>query len=187
MSADKNYATLEVLTQTIHSITPHQQSLILRFAKTVPLSDSYPDHRDLFNEAILRCLDGRRLWPTAVDFIAFILEVMRSISYADRQNQSSQKRLPYSIEFMYDDSLAEQGIYAISAEECYERKKKINKMIRRLERLGNHCEDDPIAMHLIRGRAEGLRYDDLRRLHGISFIEHEAARKRISRRLKYIP
>nr|WP_159105258.1 hypothetical protein [Herbaspirillum sp. B39] len=183
----KNYATLEVLTKIIQSLTPTQQANILHFARSIPLSESYPDHRDLFHEAILRCLEGRRNWPLSIAFSTFILEVMKSISYADRENPRSQKQLFNIGDLSDEEFLGEQGIYAESAQACYEQKKKISEMIRRLEKLGKSCEDDPIAMHLIRGRAEGLRSNNLIQLHGMSFIEHDAARKRIERRIKQIP
>jgi DNA-directed RNA polymerase specialized sigma24 family protein len=51
-----------------------------RFAQLRSLRLPLLNWSDLLNEAIVRVLDGSRLWPPDVDFIVFLLQSIRSIA-----------------------------------------------------------------------------------------------------------
>lgn len=123
-----------------------------------------PSHAppDLVNEAWLRALDGRRVWPRSVGVVKFMDGVMRSIAWEWRANPGHADVDPDTIPT--SDPSVEMSL---------EMKKILTKF-----------NDDPIAQKMITGLAEGLRGEELKLLCELTEKEYETIRKKIRRRLE---
>jgi DNA-directed RNA polymerase specialized sigma24 family protein len=128
-----------------------------RYAKITPY-----EAEDLYQEALLRTMEGRRKWPKGLAATAFFLGVMCSIAWEWKRK---------------DDPLDKD----IQDEEVGERPL--------LDR--NHAmtiikafDDDPIAKEILLAMAEGARGEELLKLSGLSPTDYESKRKKIRRRIE---
>ena len=122
---------------------------------------------DVLNEAIVRVLDGSRPWPPEVPLLAFLSGVMRSI--CDDHWRRARRELARS----------EEPVDAVE-EADPERTLAAAQALAEVNRL---FANDPCALKIIAGLAEGLDAREICRLYGLSEREYDTARKRMRRAL----
>ena len=132
---------------------------------------------DLLQEAITRVLTGQREKPEDVAMIAFLAGIMRSLR-ADhiRRARRGMKR---------DDPrwLGREQREAAEHEVLDPRADPERELIAadELEKIRQLFAEDPVALHIIDGLAEGLTAEQIRARHGINRTDYDSARKRMRR------
>jgi DNA-directed RNA polymerase specialized sigma24 family protein len=125
---------------------------------------------DLLQEAFARVLNGSRRVPPDVPVDAFMAGVMRSIRAECWRKRSRHADPASSRETMEaPDPAADPERAALAEEE-----------LKSIERL---FEDDPLALNILEGLADGLSAEEIRGRYGISNTGYDSARKRMRRAL----
>jgi len=129
-----------------------------QYAPMTPYGD-----KDLFQEACLRAMDGRRKWPRALLATTFFWQVMRSIAWEWKRKGDDP----------LDEDIGDKGagertllnrIYAMEIIKAF--------------------DDDPIAQNILVARMKGARGEELRKLSGLSPKDYESKIKNIRRRIE---
>lgn len=137
------------------------------------------DVDDLVNEAIQRVLDGRRKWPRTVDFMAFLLETMRSVAseWAKRNRRTvPESRLnPDGEDGGEEKSFLERQPASNSDPEA---DVAFREFADRIEKVFG--EDDEV-MTVIIARVEGLTPAETQKDFNMTASAYAAAQKRLRR------
>jgi DNA-directed RNA polymerase specialized sigma24 family protein len=137
---------------------------------------------DLLNEAIVRALDGSRLWPPDVDFIVFLLQSIRSI--ASEQWRRIQ-RAPVTREA--DLAPADSGnIERASLDELGRHELTPEREVLAafaLRDVMTIFRADQHANAILEGLAEGDSPTDIQHRTGMTPIQYASAQRRIRRAL----
>lgn len=126
---------------------------------------------DVLNEAIVRSLDGSRRWPPDVPLLAFLSGVMRSI----RDEHWRRARRDHALLVAAPDTTG--SVFASDNPE---------RMLAAAQALGAiNClfADDPAALKILAGLAEGMAATDIRLHYDMSERDYDSTRKRIRRAL----
>ena len=133
------------------------------------------DWSDLLNEALARALAGARQWPQGVPFLVFLAGVMRSISHEVWQRRRREADL-----IAFGNNAEADARDAICPAADQERVLGASEAVAAIYRL---FANDPMALHIISGLANGQSAEDIRILHGLSEVEYNSARRRMRRAL----
>jgi DNA-directed RNA polymerase specialized sigma24 family protein len=137
---------------------------------------------DLLNEAIVRALDGSRLWPADVDFMVFMLQSIRSI--ASEQWRRIQ-RTPVSREADLppaDPTSTERAsLDEVGRNELNPQREVLAE--RALRDVMTIFRADKQATAILEGLAEGDGPADIHRRVGMTPIQYATAQRRIRRAL----
>jgi RNA polymerase sigma-70 factor (ECF subfamily) len=150
------------------------KSIARLYARGLPPDVSWDD---LLQEAITRVLTGKRVRPEDVPMVSFLGGVMRSLRAdhirrarhgVDRDDplwlqQSSED--VFDLELLDPTSDPERALIAVEE----------------LDKIRQLFADDPVALLIIDGLAEGLAAEQIRARHGISRTDYDSARKRMRR------
>jgi DNA-directed RNA polymerase specialized sigma24 family protein len=130
---------------------------------------------DLVHEAVCRSLTGRRNCPRHINFMAFLVETMKSIASHAREKR---RRSP-PVGELDATSITEASdiALALSPED-----QLIEKS--RLQEIYGHFEDDGEAGLVLLGLADGLRGKELREFTGLDQPGLDYALKRIRKRMR---
>ena len=123
---------------------------------------------DVLNEAIVRSLDGSRRWPTDVPLLAFLSGVMRSICH---EHWRRARR---------DHALLVVAPDAVAAPDNPER---VLAAAQALGAINGLFADDPAALKILAGLAEGMTATDIRLHYDMSERDYDSTRKRMRRAL----
>ncbi|MGE0420693.1 MAG: sigma-70 family RNA polymerase sigma factor [Reyranellaceae bacterium] len=126
---------------------------------------------DVLNEAILRSLDGSRRWPPDVPLLAFLSGVMRSI----RDEHWRRARRDHALLVASPDA---DG--SVAAPDNPER---VLAAAQALGAINVLFADDPAALKILAGLAEGMTAGDIRLHYDMSEREYDSTRKRMRRAL----
>jgi DNA-directed RNA polymerase specialized sigma24 family protein len=137
-------------------LTAAEKTRIMKIAAQYARMTPY-EAEDLYQEASLRAMDGRRKWPRGLPATTFFWGVIRSIA-------SEWKRK--------DDSPD------IGDEEAEERRLLDRNHAMKIIKA---FDDDPIAQRILVAIAKGARGEELLKLSGLSLIGYESKRKKIRR------
>jgi DNA-directed RNA polymerase specialized sigma24 family protein len=153
-----------------------------RFAQLRSLRLPLLNWSDLLNEAIVRALDGSRLWPRDVDFIVFLLQSIRSI--ASEQWRRIQ-RAPVTREadlLPADPANAERAsLDELGRDELNPEREVLAALA--LRDVMTIFRADQHAMAILEGLAEGDAPTDVQRRAGMTPIQYASAQRRIRRAL----
>ena len=132
---------------------------------------------DLLQEALTRVLTGRRVKPGDVSMVAFLGGIMRSLraDHIRRARRGMKRDDPHWLgnepderpELEVLDPAADPERALIATDE--------------LDKIRQLFADDPLALQIIDGLAEGLTAEQIRAHHGISRTDYDSARKRMRR------
>ena len=126
---------------------------------------------DLLNEAVVRSLDGSRRWPPDVPLLAFLSGVMRSI----RDEHWRRARRDNALLVAAPDA---QG--SVIAPDNPER---VLAAAQALAAINGLFADDPAALKILAGLAEGMTATDIRLHYDMSERDYDSNRKRMRRAL----
>jgi DNA-directed RNA polymerase specialized sigma24 family protein len=129
---------------------------------------------DLLQEAFARVLVGSRRQPEGVAMIAFLAGVMRSLKAEHWRRTLKAFRYQQAAT---GDSWDGEPCDAVSDPE---RSLSAQQELAAIEML---FKDDPLALQIIAGLAEGLSAEQIRVASGISGIDYDSARRRMRRLL----
>jgi RNA polymerase sigma-70 factor (ECF subfamily) len=131
---------------------------------------------DLLQEAITRILTGARQQPEGVTIIAFLAGIMRSLK-ADHLRRARRDGAcePLRLDQANDESQAvELRDPAPDPEHALSAAQELHEIHRLFA-------DDPVALQIIAGLAEGLEAEQIRIAKNISRTDYDSARKRMRR------
>lgn len=126
------------------------------------------DWQDLLHEAIIRTLDGARVWPDRIPFMIFMKQTIRSIA---NEYWRRSKRSP-----IQQDSGEESVIEHANPE----RTVVAERMLVEIESLFG---EDYEVMAILEGLGRGDDPDDIRECTGMTPTQYASARRRIRRGL----
>lgn len=126
---------------------------------------------DILNEAVVRCLDGSRRWPDGVPLLAFLSGVMRSIC----DDHWRRVRRDHALLVAAPD--ADGSIIAPDNPE------RVLAAAQALGAINGLFADDPAALKILTGLAEGMTATDIRLHYDMSEREYDSTRKRMRRAL----
>lgn len=134
---------------------------------------------DLLQEAFARVIGGSRRKPDGVSMVVFLAGVMRSLrsehwrrAQLESRDSHALRRLRHS-----EDS---QELEPTDPTPDPERSMIAWQEMGRINQL---FADDPVALQIVWGLAEGLLPDEIRRVSGISKTDYDSARRRMRRAL----
>ncbi|MGE4240686.1 hypothetical protein [Ramlibacter sp.] len=153
--------------------------ILRRMAKSLLDGTNYSEPMDLMHEALIRTLDGRRNWAQGVPFSVFLGNAMRSIASAERSHRGR-------VRVDFDDFVAEMDAVecAPSAEHEAIALQQVAMTQKVVDALRQKLAGDEAAQKVLSGIAAGLSPAEIREALNMDQHAYEAARKRISRRLK---
>ena len=126
---------------------------------------------DVLHEAIVRSLDGSRRWPADVPLLAFLSGVMRSI--CDQHWQRARRDHAWLV-------AAPGNSEAAIAPDNPER---VLAAAQALGAINGLFADDPAALKILAGLAEGMSATDIRLHYDMSERDYDSTRKRMRRAL----
>jgi DNA-directed RNA polymerase specialized sigma24 family protein len=121
---------------------------------------------DLPQEAVLRALDGSRCWPAGVTFVAFLAGIVRS--QADEYWRCSQR----------EAKVVEAASGAADHGSDPEQACAAGQALAAIDRL---FADDPTALKIIAGLADGLTAAEIRGHYAMSALEYATGWRRMRR------
>lgn len=138
-------------------------------ARDLPSDTSWSD---LLNEAIVRALDGTRLYPPGIGLVVFLAGIMRSIA------SEHWRRLR-----------REAGIFDLSGDDGGDEAdpapgpERNLASLQALAALDQLFAGDPAASQILAGLAAGLSANEIRETYGLSETDYDSTRKRMRRLL----
>jgi len=174
----EDVASREEVVQALQSL--HQADLVRlkQLAKLRCAGLHLMDWEDLLNEAITRVLAGSRRWPRQVPFVAFMAQTFRSIA------NEEWRRLELANTTSESDLSDSEGTPALESAALNPihpgREVLARKAIEEIESL---FEDDPSAMAILQGFAQGYTPDEIMGQNGLSSTQYATLQRRIRRKL----
>jgi DNA-directed RNA polymerase specialized sigma24 family protein len=132
---------------------------------------------DILHEAIARVLDGARPWPAHVPILAFLSGVMRSICDDQWRRVRHEQRLLVS---------RDDPNHCGGPGEPTDEVPDPERMVVAVEALANVYrlfQDDPLAIKIIAGMADGLTAKGICKAYGMSELDYDTTRRRMRRAL----
>lgn len=167
-----------------YSALSDSELLALRHAARRYLDGTrFSEPLDLVHEALSLSLDGRRNWPTHIDFCLFMAMTMRSIADADRKRHENAMTMKASAEDLIEMAPHRAGSHPsvedelIVAEEAFAASSAVDMAMAGLE-----GDDD--AKNVIHGMMAGLSPRDIRASFHMSSKSFDSAKHRAMRKIK---
>ena len=150
------------------------KSIARLYARGLPPDVSWDD---LLQEAITRVLTGKRMRPKDVPMVKFLGGVMRSLraDHIRRARHGVGRDDPLWLRQSGDDVFDLELLDPTSDPE------RALIAVEELDKIRQLFADDPVALLIIDGLAEGLAAEQIRARHGISRTEYDSARRRMRR------
>lgn len=126
---------------------------------------------DVLNEAIVRSLDGSRRWPPDVPLLAFLSGVMRSIC-----DEHWRRVRRYHARLVAAPAAADSVIASDNPE-------RVLAAAQALGAINSLFAQDPAALKILSGLAEGMSATDIRARYDMSERDYDSTRKRMRRAL----
>jgi DNA-directed RNA polymerase specialized sigma24 family protein len=132
---------------------------------------------DVLHEAIVRILDGSRVWPPDVQILAFLSGVMRSICDDYWRRVRHEQKLLVSRDDQNRCGPAADTIDEVANPE------RVAVAVAGLAEVFRLFAGDPVALQIIDGMSNGLTAKDICKAYGISALDYDTARRRMRRTL----
>jgi DNA-directed RNA polymerase specialized sigma24 family protein len=126
---------------------------------------------DLLQEAFARVISGSRRKPEGISMVVFLSGVMRSLRSEHWRRAQLQSRDSGALSRLgeSEDSPPDPERSMIAWQE--------------MARVNRLFADDPLALQIVLGLAEGLSPEEIRKMSGISKTDYDSARRRMRRAL----
>ena len=132
---------------------------------------------DLLQEAITRYLTGARQRPEGVPIVAFLAEVMRSVRSDHVRRAGRAGRKPDDLRL---DPVSE-ALQSVELRDPAPDPERAVSAAQELVEIKRLFADDPVALKIIDGLAEGLPAEQIRVAKGLSKVDYDSARRRMRR------
>ncbi|WP_237480047.1 RNA polymerase sigma factor [Lichenibacterium dinghuense] len=133
------------------------------------------DGSDLFNEAVLRLLDGARARPEGVSLVAVLAMAMRGVAH-DHWRRHRRER---PIMVRPDGGAGEVERQADPAPDP----ERVAAAVRALADIDRLFARDAVALQIVAGLAAGLTAEEIRSRYGLGATAYDTARRRMRRAL----
>ncbi|MGS1004385.1 hypothetical protein [Burkholderia glumae] len=178
----KTPATTAQIITAIDMLSFDKRRGLMRAAEAFIPGTGFPCGCDLFHEALLRILDGRRKWPTCIRFDFFVYRTMDSIAHAERKRHLAERQLCAA----FDDTL-----YPIEGLRCPsptpEQAAVVAEDLRlamRAAARARMCLRTESDRALLDEMLEGKSADEIKNALGLSTREYDLGRQRVVDRLR---
>jgi RNA polymerase sigma-70 factor (ECF subfamily) len=163
--------------EALTSLTEADLHRLRKAATHFAARSAYQTWEDLFQEAVVRALDGTRKCRRDVNVVTFLRNVMRSLLSADNELHEHKLRAAVS-----DEKEKQDQINLIVSSQCSpEEQLALSSESNAIFALFG--EDDEITMILM-GLQEGLSAKEIQEISGIDKTTYESARKRMRRKIE---
>jgi RNA polymerase sigma-70 factor (ECF subfamily) len=158
-------AATEAVARALHALTPGDLVRLKRIAQLRARAVPGLEWEELLNEALLRALDGSRVWPAEVSLLAFLAGVMRSLVDARAAHRRRLSERALACHAVTRAAPPDDGLHA---RQC-------------LAAIDRFFADDPDVRQLLAGLADrhlGIRG---KAAPALPQPRYDAARKRLAR------
>lgn len=172
------FASTEEVASALRSLTRADMARLRQLARIRSSGMAWLDWEDLLHEAIGRVLEGSRMWPRGVPFLAFMREVMRSIA-------SEHWRRHVHGPVRSEADLGAEGNAFDLAGIAQDRPDPEREVLARqaLDRVFTLFAEDPAATTVLAGMAQGGSPTEIQQAAGLSPTAYSTTQKRIRRTL----
>ena len=140
---------------------------------------------DLLSDAIIAALEGRRKWPTAIAFMAFLQGAMRSLASHIRAGRMVDAFDDIAPNRASDKEDNEDCVTQIAAPKPTDPEREL--LARELaEQIQERFKDDPVALLVYEAFVEKMTPGEIQNCLGISEKEYNAAARRLRRATRTI-
>ncbi|MBI3512908.1 MAG: sigma-70 family RNA polymerase sigma factor [Proteobacteria bacterium] len=158
-------AATEAVARALHALTRSELVVLKRLAQLRARTVPGLDWEELLNEALLRALDGSRVWPREVSLVAFLAGIMRSLVDG---RVTQRRRLAERTLACHAATLSASPEDELHARQC-------------LAAINRFFADDPDVLQLLAGLADHYLGGRGRGAPPLPQHRHDAARKRLAR------
>lgn len=134
------------------------------------------DDRDLFNEAMLRLLDGSRARPPDVPLVAVLASTMRSVAHDFWRRHRRERSVVLR-------PGAEAHELAVLQPDPAPDPERVAAAVQALGDIDRLFARDIVASQIVAGLALGLTAEEIRERYGLSGTAYDTARRRMRRAL----
>lgn len=173
------HASIDEVVTALDALTPEDLLRLRQLAKLRSTALVVMGWEDLLNEAIRRVLEGARLWPKAVPFIAFMVQTMRSIASEERREQQTHATVAEA-DLVGADGTPLSLDQLSSNEVDPPRETAARQLLGRIESL---FTGDQAALAVLRGFALGLTPEEIQEAGSLSTTQYATTQRRIRRAL----
>lgn len=177
-----NHATKSQIFTAFQNLAPEQLCWLRSAGDRLAQGTLFDGALDLMHEALSRTLTGQRKWPVHIDFAYFLMETMRSISFAERTRIANRPGRTVS----FDDDTA---ILVVSPSDPRRPDEQLVAAQERefADRAFDHAREslqsDHQALGVLNSMREGLSPRQIRERFDLSPDQYELARQRVMWRL----
>lgn len=175
----------------IETLTPPEVYRIKQAAQLCLIGTEFQDADELVNEAVLRSIGGGgRNWPKHVQFVAFMIKTIESISEASRSSpaQARTDRLdgigidPNPEAFLASKGHAHADVIeqAIELEETQAHLTRVRDDSQAVDELFANDED---VTWILMGIKDGQKMAEICSISGMSTTQYESAQRRMRRKI----
>lgn len=176
------HATTQQILDAFQALTDAELLALRKYASQKIGGTSFSEPLDLIHEALHRALDGRRNWPTHVNFGLFLAMSMRSIGDAERKRHENKFASPMSLEDMEQAGHAIGSIWSVEDELIASEDMHVAKKTATLARAA--LEGDNEALRVLGGLLAGMSPKEMCESFSMNPKAFDSARHRVMRRLK---
>lgn len=176
------YATAQQITNAYQALSEHEKNRVMKYAaRKIPGTPFY-EPLDLLHETLARAYKGTRKWPLHVPFGLFLCLSMRSVSQGSRRSNAMWLNMTLSHEAVTHSSATLAPTQSI--EDYLIRLEHLNAAESVVEMVREQLVGDEKALAALEGLLWELTPRQTCAKAGMSAEEFDAARHRVSRRLR---
>lgn len=178
--ASASHATIDEVVEALESLSPEDLLRLKQLARLRSATLVVMDWEDLLNESIKRTLDGARLWPRTVPFVAFLAQTIRSV--ASEERRTIQVGATVTESDLSDPSTGQQRpIDDLAMNEIDPaREVQARQALAEIEAM---FANEPAALGILRGLADGSSPEEIQQANGMTPTQYASTQRRIRRSL----
>lgn len=177
------YGTTDEILRAYGSLSDDQLLGLRAAARRYLGGTRFSEPLDLAHEALYLALEGRRNWPTHIDFALFLAMTMRSVADADRKRHENSLAVRTSIEELLETVPDWVGSHpSVEDEFLAQEQNHIAQVAADIARAG--LAGDESALKVLNGMVSGMSPKEMREAFGLNAKAFDAARHRALRKVR---
>lgn len=177
------HATTEEILEAFRTLTKSEYEALAGAAAFLMRGSRFSEPADLISETMNLLLDGRRNWPTMMEFGPFMFATMRSVADSDRQLQESHRIVSVCIEDMLDCA-GNEFLHTPSVEDQLLAEEPARLVAQAAMAASAELDGDDDAKHVLESIFEGMTRDQACKSFDIAPSTYDNARKRAYRKIR---